>query len=86
MCSWFRLRWLPLMVLCCLGLLGLIFAGVIVIALIPLYLQRHDINGRQRESGIIQTIYNLPASDGSLNVGGQVPQLGYEVLQNIVRG
>ncbi|CAF1467586.1 unnamed protein product, partial [Didymodactylos carnosus] len=58
---------------------------IIVTALIPVYLQRHGINGRQRESGIIQTIYNLPASDGLLIINGQVSQSRYGVLQNIVR-
>ncbi|CAF4416978.1 unnamed protein product, partial [Didymodactylos carnosus] len=76
---------LPLLALCCLGLLGFIFAGVIVIALIPVFLQRHNINTQQRESSIIQILYNLPAFDSSLIANGQVPQSRYRVLQNIVR-
>ncbi|CAF0809021.1 unnamed protein product [Didymodactylos carnosus] len=43
----FKAGGVPLLALCCLGLLGLLFAGIIVIALIPLYLKRRDINGRQ---------------------------------------
>ncbi|CAF1326725.1 unnamed protein product, partial [Didymodactylos carnosus] len=79
-----RRRCLPLLAVCCCGLLGLTLAGVIVIALIPLYLSRHDINGSQRESGIIQIIYNLPSSD-SVVISGQVPQSRYEMLQNMLQ-
>ncbi|CAF4527698.1 unnamed protein product, partial [Didymodactylos carnosus] len=61
------------------------FAGVIVIGLIPVYLQKRGINSSQRESGIIQIIYNLPAFDGSLIVSGQVPQSRYEMLKNILQ-
>ncbi|CAF1167887.1 unnamed protein product [Didymodactylos carnosus] len=76
---------LPLVTLCCLGLLGLIFAGTIVVALIPVYLQRRGINSHQQESGIIQILYNLPVYDGLLIVSVQVPQSRYEMLQNILQ-
>ncbi|CAF1193620.1 unnamed protein product [Didymodactylos carnosus] len=74
---------LPLLALCCLGLLGFIFAGVIVIALIPVFLQRHNINTQQRESSIIQILYNLPAFDSSLIANGQVPQSRYRLQQQL---
>ncbi|CAF1121780.1 unnamed protein product, partial [Didymodactylos carnosus] len=77
-----RLRRLPVLGLCCLGLLGLLFVGVIVIAV---FSQKRDINGHQHESGIIQIIYNLPAFNESLMISGQVPQSRYEVLQNILQ-
>ncbi|CAF0948394.1 unnamed protein product, partial [Didymodactylos carnosus] len=80
-----RLGGLPLLALCCLGLIGLISAGVIVIALIPVYLQRRDINGIQQESDVIQITYNLPLFNNSLIVSGQVPQSRYEVLHNILQ-
>ncbi|CAF1546774.1 unnamed protein product, partial [Didymodactylos carnosus] len=80
-----KLGGLTLLALCCLGLLGLILAGVIVIALIPVYLERHGINGPERESNIIQLIYNLPLSNTASIVSGEVPQSRYEVLQNILQ-
>ncbi|CAF0943805.1 unnamed protein product [Didymodactylos carnosus] len=61
----------PLLAICCLALVGLLAAAVIVLALIPVYLTKTGENSdlKSRESPTIVIVYSTPADSNSVFTG-----------------
>ncbi|CAF0911381.1 unnamed protein product [Didymodactylos carnosus] len=59
----------PLLAICCLALVGIVVAAIIILALIPVYLPKRGENINGRESPAIVIEYSIPADSNSVFTG-----------------